>query len=351
MSIIKRFFGKTKDNIDVYLLYFTNTNGMKIKIITYGATIVSIIVPNKKEDFTDVVLGYDTIEAYENENCYLGALIGRFANRIENGKFKINNIEYSLVQNSGNNHIHGGIKGFDKIVWNIETIDNRNNSLVLSYLSKDGEESYPGNLNVTVTYTLTNKDELIINYKAKSDKDTIVNLTNHSYFNLGGQTQETALNQKLMLNSDEFTENNKYSIPTGNIISVEGTPMDFRNLKTIGEEINSDYYQIKLASGYDHNWILKSGGNINELAAKLVDESTGIIMDMYTTKPGVQFYSANFLSSDHAGKNGTLYEKRSALCLETQYFPNSINNKNFPSPLLKAEKEYNHTTIYKFSLK
>lgn len=350
MSITKQNFGKTKENIDVDLFTLTNNNGVTVKISTYGGTIVSIIVPDKNNKFDDVVLGYDNITSYENGNKFFGALVGRCANRIENGRFKINGKEYSLVRNDGDNHLHGGIKGFDKVVWTASILDAEKKILKLSYFSKDGEESYPGNLNVTVTYTLTENNALEINYKAITDKDTVVNLTNHSYFNLGGHASGSALNHKLMLNSDEFTPNNRYSIPTGEVVAVEGTPMDFKTLKTIGHQLDETYEQIHFGLGYDHNWMLNSKGNLNELAAKLVNESTGRVMELYTTQPGVQFYSANFLDGSDIGKNGAVYEKRNAVCLETQCVPNAINNNNFASPLLKSNEEYNHTTIYKFSV-
>jgi aldose 1-epimerase len=348
MAITKKSFGKTKDNLDVDIFTLTNNNGVKTEITTYGATVVSIIVPDKASNFDDVVLGYDNITSYENGDKFFGALVGRCANRIEYGKFKINGKEYSLVRNDGNNHLHGGTKGFDKVIWDSEILDSENNVLKLSYFSKDGEESYPGNLNVTVIYTLTEDNALKINYRAVSDKDTVVNLTNHSYFNLSGHASGSALNHKLMINSDCFTLNDEYSIPTGEFVEVVGTPMNFKSLKTIGKQIRADYEQLHFGSGYDHNWMLNSNGNIDELSAKLVDEATGRVMEVYTTMPAVQFYSANFL--DVIGKGGATYEKRGALCLETQYVPNAINNDNFTSPLLKANEEYNHTTIYKFSI-
>lgn len=350
MSIIKENFGKTKDNKNVYIFTLTNTSNAKAKIMTYGATIVSLVVPDKNGHLADVVHGYDTIEAYENGDKFFGAAIGRCGNRIEYGKFSINGKEYSLAQNSGKNHLHGGLKGFDKVVWDANIVDNEKNILTFSYLSKDGEEGYPGNLKVTITYMLTNDNALKINYKAISDKDTVVNLTNHSYFNLTGNQALTALDHKLMINSDEFTRNDKYSIPTGEILKVAGTPMDFRELKTVGTEIDSDYDQLVFGLGYDHNWLLKTNGNINEVAAKLVEETTGRVMEVYTTTPGVQFYSANFLDGSDIGKGGITYQKRTAICLETQYVPNAINDSHFKSPLLKAGEEYNHSTIYKFSV-
>lgn len=349
MSIIKKDFGKTKDGSDVNIFTLTNKTGMKAEVCTYGGAIVSLTSPDKNGNFDDIVLGYDNIESYENGDKYFGALIGRCGNRIENGIFKINGTEYSLAINNGPNHHHGGIKGFDKVVWDYEILNNENNQLKLSYLSKDGEEGYPGNLNVTVIYTLTDDNSLEIHYHAISDADTIVNLTNHSYFNLGGHEFGTILDHKLMINANTFIVNNEFSIPTGEIRNVSGTPMDFTTLKSIGTDINSNYEQIKIGSGYDHHWILDSNGNLSKLSAKLVEESTGRVMDMYTTSPGVQFYTSNFLDGTDIGKNNTPYIRRSAVCLETQFVPNAINNDNFTSPLLKANEEYNHTTIYKFS--
>ncbi|MBE6070643.1 MAG: galactose mutarotase [Clostridium butyricum] len=349
MSITEKNFGKTKDNIDVKLFTLTNKNGMSAEISTYGGTIVSLMVPDKNGNFDDVVLGYDNITSYENGDKFFGALIGRCGNRIEHGKFKINDKDYSLAINNGPNHLHGGIKGFDRVVWNAEILSDQNNQLKLSYFSMDGEEGYPGNLDVTVIYTITDDNSLEIKYKAVSDKDTVVNLTNHSYFNLSGHASGTILNHKLMISADTFTVNDEFSIPTGEVRNVVGTSMDFTELKSIGAHIDSDDEQIKFGCGYDHNWLLNSNGDISKLSAKLIDESTGRVMNMYTTTPGVQFYSANFLDGSDVGKGNIPYVKRSGVCLETQFVPNAINNDKFDSPLLKANEEYNHTTIYKFS--
>lgn len=351
MTINKESFGKTNDGVEVDIFTLKNSNGMEVKITTYGATIVSLTAPDKNGKFDDIVLGYDTLDGYLKGDKYFGALIGRCGNRIENGKFKINGIEYKVAINNGKNHLHGGLKGYDKVVWTPTNIDDNSNTLKLTYMSKDGDEGYPGNLNVTVIYTLTEDNALSINYNAVSDKDTIVNLTNHSYFNLAGHASGDILNQKLMINSDKFTVNDMYSIPTGEIRDVSNTPMDFRSLTPIGKNINStDYEQIAFGSGYDHNWMLNTNGNILEKAAQLIDENSGRVMDVYTTTPGVQFYSANFLDGLDIGKGGVSYNKRTGVCLETQYVPNAINTDKFESPLLKAGKEYNHTTIYKFSL-
>ena len=350
MSISKKNFGKTTDGIEINLFTLENSNGMKATITNHGGIVVSLTAADKNGNFDDVVLGYDTIEDYFKGNNFFGALIGRCGNRIENSTFKINDTEYNVTKNEGENHLHGGLKGFDKVVWTAKIIEADDDTLQLSYLSKDGEEGYPGNLNVIVTYTLTSDNALSIKYSAISDKDTIVNLTNHSYFNLSGHSSGDILTHKLMINSDKFTINNKNSIPTGQLQEVDSTPMNFKTLTTVGKNIDSDYEQIQFGAGYDHNWMLNSNGNLNEKAAQLVDEVSGRVMDVYTNKPAVQLYSSNFLDGSDIGKGGAKYERRTAICLETQYVPNAVNLKTFDSPILKAGDEYNHTTIYKFSV-
>lgn len=349
MAIEKKLFGQMPDGREVDIYTLRNANGMTVEICTYGGAIVSSLVPNKTGEFYDVVLGYDNLESYLKGDRFFGALIGRFANRIQYAKFTINNAEYKVAQNNGENHLHGGIKGFDKVVWDAEIIDNQSNSLQLSYLSVDGEEGYPGNLKVKVNYVLTDDNAIEINYKAISDKDTIINLTNHTYFNLSGHSSGDVLNQKLMINADKFTVSDAHSIPTGEMKAVEGTPMDFRTLTPIGKNINSDYEQLIFGKGFDHNWVLNTNGSDKIKAAQAIDENTGMVLDVYTTTPGVQFYSANHLNESDIGKNNAIYNRRNAFCLETQYFPNSINCSNFESPLFKAGQEYNHRTIYKFS--
>lgn len=350
MAIIKKYFGKTKDNKEVNSFIFNNKNGISMEVITYGGAITSLCVPDRNGKIDDIVLGYDNITSYEKGGKFFGAIVGRCANRIKNGSFKINGKEYLLARNDGLNHIHGGIKGFDKVIWDAEIVSNEENILKLSYLSKDGEEGYPGNLFVTVYYSLTYDNCLKIEYNAVSDKDTIVNLTNHSYFNLGGHSSGDILNHKLMINSKEFTVNDRYSIPNGEIRNVSDTPMDFRTMKRLGEDIESSYEQIKFGKGYDHNWMLESNNDLKNLSAKLIDEYSGRSMEMYTTNEGVQIYSANFLDGSDIGKDNTSYGLRNGICLETQYVPNAINNSKFKSPLLKAKEEYKNTTIYKFSI-
>ena len=350
MAILKEVFGKTQSNKDVYLFILSNEEGMKVKIINYGATVVSIVAKDKNGKYDDVVLGYDTIEGYENGDKYFGAVVGRCANRIENGIFNINGREYRVCTNSGENHLHGGKIGFDKVVWDIIDFDEASNTLEFVYNSFDGEEGYPGNLMTKVKYTLTEDNSLEIEYKAVSDKDTVVNLTNHSYFNLAGHASGDALNHMVKINSDKFTANNSNSIPTGELRSVEGTPMDFRNFKRVGDYIDCDYEQIVIGSGFDHNWVVDINKGISEKAAEIVEENTGRKLEVFTTMPGMQFYSANFLDGNDVGKNNATYIRRSALCFETQYAPNAINIPEFKSPLLKAGDEYKEKTIYRFSI-
>ncbi|MBE6063465.1 MAG: galactose mutarotase [Clostridium butyricum] len=348
MGITKKLFGTIENEHNIYIYTLENSKGMKVSITNYGGAITSCIVPDKDNNFVDVVLGYDNLNSYINGDKFFGALIGRFGNRIKNGKFTLNGQEYSLTCNDGPNHLHGGPKGFDKVIWNASTNDN--NTLKLSYLSVDGEEGYPGNLNVTVCYSLTDRNELEINYSAVCDSDTILNLTNHTYFNLSGHSSGDVLKQKLMINADNFTINDKLSIPTGKICSVKNTPMDFTIAKEIGQDINADYEQLAFGNGFDHNWVLNTKGDLTKKAAHAFSELTGIALDMYTTQPGVQFYSANFLDGSDIGKDNTSYNFRNAFCLETQHFPDCINHPNFASPILKAGEQYNQKTIYKFSI-
>jgi aldose 1-epimerase len=351
MNIMKRFFGKTLEGAEAYIYTLTNSNGMIAEISNFGGVIVTLKVPDSKGNFEDVVLGFDELDRYIAAGPFLGALIGRFANRIENGTFKLNDVEYNVPNNDGKNCLHGGPKGFDKVLWEVNPIEGKEQALELTYLSKDGEAGFPGNLQVKVTYTLTEDNSIRIDYYAVSDKDTVINLTNHSYFNLSGHASGDILNHKLMLNSDKFTVSDQHSIPTGEIREVKGTPMDFTKFTEIGENIDCDYEQIVFAKGYDHNWVLNVSGKIPEKAAEVIDENSGRVMEVYTTKPGVQFYTGNFLNDLYIGKGGVPYARRAGFCLETQYFPNAMNTEHFPSPILRAGEEYNHTTIYKFSNK
>lgn len=352
MAITSKLYGKTSDGKEIYLYRLSNSNGMTAEIINYGGIVVSLCVPDRDGKIDDVVLGYEKLEDYENDKFYFGAIIGRHANRIEDSVFEINGREYRLNANEGRNHLHGGLKGFDKVVWDAEIIkNNEGECLQLSYTSADGEENYPGNLQTRVTYTLTSDNALKIDYFAVSDKDTVVNLTNHSYFNLSGHDKGDITEHKIMINADKFTPINKECLPTGEIREVKGTPMDFTVMASIKPGLSSGYEQIVLGNGYDHNYVLNVSGKGIEKAAELYDDKSGRLMEVYTTKPGLQFYSGNFIEDGLKGKGGARYVKRSGLCLETQYFPNAMKHKHFPSPVLRAGQEYRHTTVYKFSVK
>jgi aldose 1-epimerase len=350
MSIVKNFYGKTLYGQDVDLYILTNRNSMSASITNYGGIVVSLLVPDRHGKLDDVVLGFDKLEHYFTGRDYFGAAIGRHANRIEDAVFEINGIEYHVARNDGNNHLHGGTIGYDKVVFDAKIVNKDGiEALELSYSSFDGEENYPGNLDVKVTYTLTEDNSLRIEYYAVTDMDTVVNLTNHSYFNLSGHNSGDITGHKLMIHANSFTAINNECIPTGEIRNVEGTPMDFRHLKTIGDALESKDEQIVFGKGYDHNWVLNANSGKLERVAELRDDISGRIMEVFTTKPGLQFYSGNFLKGPIAGKNGAVYDKWSGLCLETQYFPNALKYKHFPSPILKVGEVYNHTTIYKFS--
>jgi aldose 1-epimerase len=349
LSITKKYFGTLPDGTDVDIFTLSNSNKVSVDITDFGGIIVSIFVPDKNGNIADVALGYSQLDNYIDNDGYIGALIGRHANRIEDAQFELNGKVYHLLKNDGNNHLHGGEVGLHNVVWKAEIAnEGGTEKLVLTHTSPDGEENYPGKLDVTVEYSLTEQNELKLDYRAVSDKDTVVNLTNHAYFNLSGHDYGDVLKHQVFINADKFTPVNNECIPTGEIRSVKGTVMDFTDMKGIAEGLESDYEQIKNGNGYDHNWVLNTNGNVNELAAELFDPESGRAMQVFTTKPGIQFYSGNFLSDKLIGKNNTAYRKRAGLCLETQYFPNSMKHKNFPSPILKANEEYHHVTIYKF---
>ncbi len=311
----------------------TNSHGVAVSITNYGGTVTSIKVPDRNGEFGDVVLGYDTIDEYMRNPRYLGALIGRHANRIARGKFSLNGVEYQLAQNNGANHLHGGNKGFDKQVW---SATEGSNALHLEYFSKDGEENYPGNLTVNVEYSLNDENELRIEYQATGDKDTIVNLTNHSYFNLAGTGD--ILGHELMLNADAFTPVSEDLIPTGEIRPVENTRMDFRTARPIG------------SGGYDHNFVLRNWehGSIRSVA-RLREPLSGRVMEVLTTEPGLQFYSGNFFDGSVTGKGGMVLKQYAGLCLEAQHFPDAPNHPNFPTTVLRAGERYHQTTIYRFT--
>ena len=333
--------------MELYTL--TNSKGMQADIMTYGGILVSLKTPDRGGKLADVVLGFDAIDGYVNDPPppYFGALIGRYGNRIGGGRFSLNGTEYKLAQNNGPNHLHGGLRGFDKVVWKARTPDAQ--SLELTYLSKDGEEGYPGNLTATVTYTLTENNELKIDYRASTDKDTVLNLTNHSYFNLAGQGEGDVLGHQIMINADRFTPVDSGLIPTGELRSVDGTPFDFRQARAIGERIDAADEQIKFGKGYDQNFVLGRAGSGLELAARVMEQKSGRVMEVLTTEPGVQFYTGNNLNGSIRGKGGKVYDRRYGLCLETQHFPDSPNKPNFPSVVLKPGAQYQTTTVYRFS--
>ena len=333
----------------IQLFTLINKNGVKVEITNFGGKVVSVIVPDKNDVFKDVVLGYENIDDYISGNPYFGALVGRYANRIHNGKFSLEGKEYQLAKNNDENHLHGGEKGFNDVVWDARFLEDKN-ILELSYLSKDGEDNYPGNLSVKVIYTLTEENELKIAYHATTDKTTIINLTHHSFFNLAGEDGDSILDHKLFIDSDEFTPTDSESIPTGEIKSVEGTPMDFRIITSIGERIDNNDEQLQFGNGYDHNWVLKNDHNI-VLAAAIHEPLSGRYMEVWTDQPGMQFYSGNFLDGSDIGKGGKKYQRRSAFCLETQHYPDSPNQPHFPSTILESNKNYAYTCIYKFSVK
>jgi len=329
----------------VFQYALTNKNGMVVKILNYGGTVTDIITPDKNGKMGDVVLGYDSLAGYlQTGNPYFGCLVGRYGNRIANAKFTLDGKEYTLAANNGQNTLHGGLKGFDKVIWTVKSFND--SSLLLSYSSKDGEEGYPGNLSVDVMYSLSNDNELRIDYAAVTDKATPVNLTNHSYFNLSAGTDSTILDHELMLKADKYTPVNKTLIPTGKIDDVKGTPMDFTTSKKIGKDIAG------VTGGYDHNWVINRSGNDLELIGSVYHAGSGRYMEVFTTQPGIQFYTGNFLNGTLKNtRSGMKYVKHSGLCLETQHFPDSPNQPTFPNTILKPGETFHETTVYKFSAK
>ncbi len=346
----KSAFGKTKDGEPVDLYILTNANGMEVAITNYGGTVVSMKVPDRSGKFADVVLGFDSLDGYLGNEPYFGAIVGRYGNRIAGGRFTVDGHEYHLAQNDGKNTLHGGLKGFDKRVWSAKDVSkNGAPAIQLSYLSKDGEEGYPGNLSATATYTLTAKNELRIDYGATTDKATVLNLTNHSYFNLTGEGNGDILSHLMTINADRFTPVDGTLIPTGELESVAGTPLDFRKPREIGDRINAYNAQIKLGRGYDHNFVLNRKGRGLFLAARVVESSSGRSLEVLTTEPGLQFYTGNFLDGTIHGKGGKVYGRRSAFCMETQHFPDSPNQPRFPSVVLKPGERFTSTTVFRFS--
>ena len=349
----KQAFGKIQDGQTVDLYVLSNKHGMTAAITNFGATLVSLKVPDRDGKIADVVLGYDNPADYETGKAYFGGTIGRYGNRIAHGKFTLDGVTYSVPTNDGENSLHGGVRGFNKRVWTArEVSSSAGEALELTYLSKDGEEGYPGNLKVKVVYTvLADQNALKIEYTATTDKATVTNLTNHSYFNLAGQGNGNILQHQLTLFASQFTPVDATLIPTGKLEGVRGTPFDFLQATAIGARINQDDQQLKFGKGYDHNWVLdKSSEGALSLAARAYDAQSGRILEVSTTEPGVQFYSGNFLDGTVHGKDGKVYGYRSAFCLETQHFPDSPNHANFPSTVLKPGQTLHSTSVYKFSV-
>lgn len=338
------------DSVKLHIL--TNKNGVEAAFTNFGQRLVSLYVPDKNGNFEDVVLGYATLDEFVNgPKSYFGSVIGRYGNRIAKGNFSIDDTTYTLVKNNNENHLHGGDVGFENVVWNIDKVTS--NSIQFSRLSPDMEEGYPGNLMVVVSYVLTDDNELKINYKAETDKTTVVNLTHHSFFNLKGEGEGDINDHVLMLNADNFTPVDSGLIPTGKIESVKGTPFDFTTSKTIGADLNSDFEQLKIGNGYDHNFVLNETPKNKDglvLCAKVSEPTTGRTMEVYTDEPGVQFYGGNFMNGESVGKSGKIYAFRGSFCLETQHFPDSPNQPNFPSTLLKPGEVYTSNCVYKFGV-
>ena len=329
------------------LFTLRNKNDIEVTITNYGGKVVAINVPDKNGKFGDIVLGYDNIEETVKGNLYFGALIGRYGNRIAKGKFTIDDKEYTLKTNNGYNALHGGEIGYNDVVWDAKQ---EGNKLKLKHLDKDMHEGYPGNLDVIVVYELTDENELKITYDATTDKATPVNLTHHSFFNLNGAGNGTVLDHILMMNADHYTPIDTTMIPTGELAKVTGTPFDFTNPTEMGKNIDADNQQIKNGFGFDHNWVLNGENGVMKLAAKVVEPISGRTMEIYTTEPGLQFYAGNFLDGSDVGKGGKKYEYRTAFCLETQHFPDSPNQDNFPNTILRPGEKYHSETIYKFGI-
>jgi aldose 1-epimerase len=339
------------DGTAVKQFTLTNGSGVEVRAISYGAILVSIKVPDRAGRLGDVVIGHDSLDGYLTRSRFFGALVGRYGNRVGGAQFTLDGKTYTLAKNNGANHLHGGVKGFDKVVWQGSVNkDPRGPSVTFSRTSPDGEEGYPGALAVRVTYTLTDKNELILDYHATTDKPTIVNLTNHSYFNLSGEGSGDILGHRVTIDAESYTPVDAGSIPIGEIAPVAGTPFDFRKETAIGARIDADNDQLRIGTGYDHNFVLRRTGPGLVHAVRVVDPASGRTMDVSTTEPGVQFYTGNKLDGSYNGKSGHVYGKRSALCLETQHFPDSPNKPAFPSTVLRPGQEYRSTTVYAFGV-
>ena len=355
-TIVKQFYGTTADGFDVYEYTLTNAHHMEVKIITYGGIITSIKVPDRKGQFTNVVLGFDNLQDYEAKSPYFGCITGRYANRIAEGKFTLDGVEYQLDINNGPNHLHGGFKGFDKQVWEVtkEIIEPKAVGIELHYLSPDLDQKYPGALDTYVTYRLTDKNSIRIDYKATTDAPTIVNLTNHSYWNLKGEGECDINDHILKINADYYTPDDENLIPTGEIAPVAGTPFDFRMPKPISKGLRSDDPQVVIGRGWDHNWVLNRPSFEDKsliFAASVYEQKSGRVLEIWTTEPGIQFYSGNFLDGTIYGTSHRAYRQGDGLALETQHFPDSPNHDNFPSTVLRPGQTYETTTIFKLKVR
>ncbi len=350
MAVTRESFGTSRDGRKFTVLTITNAMGTKIRVTDLGATLVSVIFQDKQETFRDLVLGYDTPDEYIDNGCYFGAVIGRSGNRIAKGQFTIDGKTYQLDINDNDNNLHSGNNGFDIRKWDIAQVGE--NSVTFALKDADQEQGYPGNFACTVTYTLTEENAVQLHYQGECDADTVANMTNHTYFNLGGHDSGTMLDQTLQLNCECYTPVvDGQAIPTGEYAPVEGTPMDFRAAKPIGRDIEADFEQLKFVGGYDHNFVIKREKGTVEKFAEAYCAKTGICLEAFTDLPGVQFYAGNFITPNMKGKGGAVYNKRDAFCLESQFYPNAINQEGFVSPLLKAGEKYDTTTVYRFSVR
>jgi aldose 1-epimerase len=342
-------FKTEHDGKTIELFTLKNANGLVAQITNYGGKVINLWTPDKKGDFSDIVIGYETSAEYLNTTeIYYGTLIGRYGNRIANGQFTLNDSVYTLAKNNGENHLHGGIKGFNNVVWDAKKTDDQ--TLELTYLSVDGEEGYPGNLNVKVVYKLTDENELKVEYFATTDKPTPINLTQHSFFNLKGAGSGDVNDHIMQIMADSFTPVDSTLIPTGEIAPVDGTPFDFRTPTAIGDRINDEHIQMKYGNGYDHNWVLNKAESGLSYAAKVVEPASGRTLEVYTNEPGIQFYGGNFMTGNDTGKGGKVFAFRGAFCLETQHFPDSPNKPQFPSTILNPGMEYYSVCVYKFGV-
>ena len=331
----------------VTLFTLSNKNGMQVSITNYGATVTSIQVPNKNGELRELTIGFNTLQEYLDADFYAGSIVGRYANRIKDGRFNLEGVEYRVTQNEGKNQLHGGFRGFDKVIWNVKKIEKKEPELELSYQSMDGEEGFPGNLAIRITYSLTDDNELKIDYLATTDKTTVVNLSNHTYFNLAGKG--TILDHEVYINAEHYTPVTTELIPTGEIVNVSGTPFDFREARSLRSQITQGNEQLTIGNGFDHNFVLRDSG-LEKLAISVKDPSTGFLMEVYTTQPGVQFYTGNSLDGRFKDRSGTPILKHAGLCLETQHYPDSPNQPHFPTTTLHPDQEYRETTVYKFSI-